>query len=219
LDPTLPVIKVSIVNNKIVRVLPTVGQEEWISDKVRFLTLTAEKNPSSKTYLTQSPTFNIKTSKLQETTQNQKKNTKEKEKVFTTLNIEKNCAIDLEMYSISAIKEYSTIRVVDYLNQQLNINIQRATTLNIPDIDDFDDEDLIEPKDFNDYTVFLQTNFRNIQPMLEININSFVDNGGELYALTLAETTTTTDYLGFSQKTWEKILNGHNKTQKTPLFL
>jgi len=35
----------------------------------------------------------------------------------------------------------------------------------------------------------------------------------------ISETTTTTDYIGFSQKAWEKILNGHNKTQKNTIIL
>jgi NADH dehydrogenase/NADH:ubiquinone oxidoreductase subunit G len=220
LEPTLPVVKVSIVNNNIVRVLPTVGEEEWISDRIRFSTAGTKKNTSSMSYLTQSPSFDVNIIKLQENVTYQRKNTNKRENLSTTLNIEKKGAIHLEMDSISAIKEYSTIRSVDYLNQQLNIRTQQNIPLNLPsDIDDSDDEDLFEPKDFNNYTIFIQTNFKPIYPMLDIKINSFVDNDGELYALTLAEMSNNADYIGLSKKTAQILFNGHLKTIKPALYL
>jgi NADH dehydrogenase/NADH:ubiquinone oxidoreductase subunit G len=218
-DPSFPMIKTSIVNDNVVRILPSVGTEEWISNKVRFSNNISKKNQSIDHEITITSKFNLHKSQLQEIDINHLKQTKEKQIHKNVLDIETNSYMALSQKSITDINKYSTIRFSDILNN--NLNNQREDTNVLPtmiDIYELDDDGFVKENVFEDNTVFLLLNYEACLPVFNLAINTFQDNDGELYALTLTEKQDV-DYLGFSKIASIKSRNGFIQTTKVPVFL
>jgi len=209
-DPFYPLINVETIQGKILRILPVVGYEEWISDNIRFFKSIGQ-DLSYLLKITHCATYSIENILLQETQIYHRKYTFEKIISFIVSDIEKNKNISILLDSKSDIKLFSTIRSLDCLKKIININIFYEKSLKKLNPIIFDLDNL------ENYSIFILGNISDIAPLLYAKVKDFEEEYGDVYYL-LSDDNRIPN-LGNNITSLKKILNGRKKIEKKPLFI
>jgi len=212
-DPFLPLIRAYVGQKQILRILPVVGEEEWLSDNSRFfesqrfttscvikLVILSEYN-INRVFLSEIETFQRKLS-LKETL------------ISMALDIENKKELSIIVGAETDITVLSAIRKFDNLKEILKINVFNPTAQQ--EISNT----IITEEDLKNHTIILMTPTKEISPLFDVKLQDFIDEGGELISFHIPESADDVlSHLGASKNTLHKILSGRVLTKLPPLFI
>lgn len=212
-DPFFPLIRAYMGQQQILRILPVVDEEEWLSDASRFFS--SEKIITScLTKLTLLSEYNIEGRILSEESTYPRRLTFNETMMSLLIDIEREKGLSIILGPESDITVMSAIRKFDSLKKIFKINV----------INPFAQREInntrLTLENLKKHSVFLMTSINEIAPLLNVQIQDFVDEDGELFTFNVEESRyMEASHLGSSYKTLEKILSGRILTKLPPLFI